>query len=617
MELSGRFLRWVLFTSGLVLAGGFDRLAISVAFGEDLRARRTSMVIAAGWCFQLDTHDQGERELWFADEYDRSAWRSVEVPRAWDTYDESLRGYEGIAWYAVSFNVSPAARQGISNLTFGRVMYHSRVWLNGEFLGEHIDGYLPFSFDVTHQLRDSENHLVLRVDNRPRIDWMPAAKEIEWVQYGGILQPVRLETRPELSITNLAVHGVPQGAGAKIECVVDLEAPTEATDVRLKFEVEGVSHPPAFLDLTLRAGGAAQRRIRLSTEEIVPWSPETPTLYTLVVTLEKAGHAVDQVRTPFGVRSIATHGRRLLLNGKPLLIRGVNRYDEFGLFGPNPPLQLVETELRLMKQAGVNLIRTHYPQAPEFLTLCDRLGLLLLEELPINWWGMDWFGKEGVVQNESILEQALPMLRRMIHRDRNHPCVIIWSMANESKTDNEVGIRVMRSLIRKARELDPTRLVTFVTAPGTIQEHRAYEEADLVAFNLYPGSLGPPLAHHTDQLEERARKPAAAMILEHLSAFPGKPMLVTEFGAMGFPGQHGQVPATEEFQAAYLETLWQAISGIEELSGGVVWSWADYHHRRQFRALGAFGAFGLVTIDRRPKLALRTMSRLFGGEIRE
>ena len=92
-----------------------------------------------------------------------------------------------------------------------------------------------------------------------------------------------------------------------------------------------------------------------------------------------------------------------------------------------------------MKRTGINLIRTHYPQSPEFLSLCDRMGILFLEELPINWWGVEWFGKEGVVQNESILDQALPMLETMIRRDRNHPCVIIWSMANESKTDNEVG----------------------------------------------------------------------------------------------------------------------------------------------------------------------------------
>ena len=178
-----------------------------------------------------------------------------------------------------------------------------------------------------------------------------------------------------------------------------------------------------------------------------------------------------------------------MLNGRPLLVHGVNRYDEYGRFGPNPPRELVEEELRRMKLTGINLIRTHYPQAPWFLELCDRMGILFLEELPINWWGVEWFGKEGVGPKESILDQALPMLETMIRRDRNHPCVIIWSMCNESKTDSETGIKVMKRLIQRTKELDPTRLVTFVTAPGSVREHRAYADADLVATNMYPGSL--------------------------------------------------------------------------------------------------------------------------------
>ena len=98
-------------------------------------------------------------------------------------------------------------------LKFGRVMYHTRAWLNGEYLGEHIDGYLPFAFDITGKLTRPANQLVLRVDNRPRIDWLPAAKQIEWVQYGGILQPVRLETRGKIAMANLAIRAVPQGVG--------------------------------------------------------------------------------------------------------------------------------------------------------------------------------------------------------------------------------------------------------------------------------------------------------------------------------------------------------------------------------------------------------------------
>src|SRR5262249_12950463 len=206
-----------------------------------------------------------------------------------------------------------------------------------------------------------------------------------------------------------------------------------------------------------------------------------------------------------------------------------------------------------------------------------------------------------------------PMLETMIRRDRNHPCVIIWSMANESKTDNDIGINVMRALIRRTKELDRSRLVTFVTAPGSVREHRAYEDAALVATNMYHGSLPPPLAENRSQLEARVRRPSEEHLRRQLDAFPGKPFLITEFGAMGMPGLRGDAPMTEDFQADTIRAAWAAISGVPGVSGGVLWSWADYNHRRPFTSLGAFGAFGAVTIDRKPKAALKALATMYGG----
>jgi beta-glucuronidase len=582
------------------------------AAGSPAEGPREAVEIDAGWRFQIDVHDQGEKERWYDPAHDRSAWRLVEVPRAWDTFDESLRGFEGIGWYSVILDGALARAGRTQRVVFGRVMYHSRAWLNGEYLGEHTDGYLPFSFDITGKLSRPVNQLVLRVDNQPRIQWLPAARQIEWVQYGGILQPVRLETRGKIAIGDLAIRAVPQGEGAPVTCSVEVEARANARDIVLRIAADGQQQSVRF---DAQTGKIAHQRLELSLKRAASWTPDSPTLHDLTATLEQDGRVIDRVTKPFGVRSIEARGRQLLLNGTPLRIRGVNRYDEYGRFGPNPPWALVEEELRLLKRAGVNLIRTHYPQSPEFLSLCDRLGILFLEELPINWWGVEWFGKEGVEQNESILDQALPMLERMIRRDRNHPCVIIWSMCNESKTDSAVGIKVMRRLIALTKELDPTRVVTFVTAPGSVRPHRAYEDADLVSFNMYPGSLVAPLAEHISELDGRARKPAEAYLRTQLAEFPDKPMLVTEFGAMGFPGLHGDAASTEDFQAAYIAKAWEAIAANSQIAGGVLWSWADYHHRRQFQSLGAFGPFGVVTVDRRPKESLKALAKAFGGTV--
>jgi len=588
------------------------------------RGPREAPEIRAGWRFQMDSRDIGEREHWFDAGFDRSGWRGVEVPRAWDTFDEALKGYEGVGWYSVILDGSWARAGKDQHLTFGRVMYHARVWLNGELLGEHVDGYLPFAFDVTGKLKESVNHLVMRVDNRPRIDWLPAATQIEWVQYGGILQAVRLESNGPVFLSDLTIRAVPAGEGASVSCTAQLNAREGADATGFVFKIGVFSGERAEGAVPLaqasapatRAGGRTSRQdAALTLEHATPWSPESPILYTLVATLEREGKEIDRLVSQFGVRTIAARGRQLLLNGRALKIKGVNRYDEYGRFGPNPPWALVEDELRLMKKAGVNLIRTHYPQAPDFLALCDRLGILFLEELPINWWGVEWFGKEGVAQDERILDRALPMLETMIRRDRNHPSVIIWSMANESKTDNEIGIKVMRALIRRTKELDPTRLVTFVTAPGSVREHRAFEDASLVATNMYHGSLSAPLADHRDQLGARARRPTEEHLRRELEAFPDRPLLITEFGAMGIHGLHGDVPASEDFQADYIRAVWTAISGVPDVSGGVLWSWADYNHRRPFTSLGPFGAFGAVTIDRKPKAALKALATMYGGSL--
>jgi beta-glucuronidase len=592
-------------------------LAAGSARGAEptLETPRETRELATGWRFQIDAHDQGEKELWFDPSLDRSLWSPVAVPRAWDTFDESLRGFEGVGWYAVTLDGSWARPEKLQRLIFGRVMYHTRAWLNGEFLGEHIDGYLPFTFEVTGKLKASNNQLVLRVDNRPRIEWMPSAKQIEWVQYGGILQPAWLETRGKVAIANVAVRAVPQGEGASLSCTIEIEAHENADDVKFRLGVAGEESSTRTVSIAARTGAAARHEISLPMQRAEVWSPESPKLYTLAATLERGGVVLDRMNTEFGVRTIEARGRQLLLNGKPLRVRGVNRYDEYGRLGPNPPGPLVEAELRLMKQVGINLIRTHYPQSPQFLSLCDQLGILFLEELPINWWGVEWFGKEGVVQKESILDQALPMLETMIRRDRNHPCIIIWSMANESKTDTEVGIKVMRTLIKRTRDLDRSRLVTFVTDQAAVKDHRAFSDADLVAINMYPGSLGRPLADHIDQLDDRARKPAEANLRHRLAAFPDKPMLVTEWGAMGFRTIRGDAASTEDFQAAYITKAWEAISGNPEVSGGVLWSWADYYHHRQFQSLGAFGPFGVVSVDRQPKAALKSLAKAYGGNL--
>ncbi|MFB3789394.1 MAG: glycoside hydrolase family 2 protein [bacterium] len=598
--------------------GFFFQLAMIISFADGATRSsgfREEVTLAAGWRFQLDATDLGEKERWHGEDFDRSAWAKVDVPKAWDLYNQALWGYEGIGWYTLTIEGKLARPGMIQTLRFGRINYHTRVWLNGKCLGENTGGYLPFEFEVTNQLKpDSPNILVLRVDNRPRLEWLPAAKQIEWIQYGGILEPVVLVTKENVHISELAINAVPNGKGASITCAVTIcNHGTSEQDVELRMGVSGNEDSWRSVPLLAGAGETLRREIQITMDRSKAWSPESPALFTLEAIIESHGQALDRVASRFGVRKIEARGRDILLNGNRLHLRGVNRYDEYGVYGPNPPRALVIQDLRAMKKAGVNLVRMHYPQSPDLLSLYDEMGFLVIEELPINWWGNSFSGKDGEVQSEDLLTQALPMLERMIHRDRNHPSTIIWSMANESRTDTEPGIRVMRRLIQRTKELDPARLVTYVTNSSDLKTQKAYEEADLAAINVYQGQFGGEIASHIGELEERVHQASVEYIQRQLASFPGKPMIVTEYGTRGVPGVHGDAPYTEEFQAAFIQAAWQAIQDCHEVSGGVLWCWADYYHRREFIQYAVFGPYGVVTVDRHPKAALRTLAAMYGG----
>ena len=260
-----------------------------------------------------------------------------------------------------------------------------------------------------------------------------------------------------------------------------------------------------------------------------------------------------------------------------------------------------------MKKSGVNCVRMHYPQNPALLALYDEIGFLVMEEVPLNWWGQKWWPGREAPQSMDILQPASAALTAMIRRDRNHPCVFAWSMANESATQTEVGQAVMRALLQEARRLDPSRLATFVVA-GDARPHLAAAEADILCTNIYYGLHQKPAAHHRNQLHELVYTPSRRHLEEQAAAFPGKPVLVTEFGMRGIKGVHGDVAFSEDFQADYLACMLQVLADSPDVAGGMLWSWADYYHRRELIDYAVFGPYGMVTVDRAPKAALKVLA---------
>jgi beta-glucuronidase len=249
------------------------------------------------------------------------------------------------------------------------------------------------------------------------------------------------------------------------------------------------------------------------------------------------------------------------------------------------------------------------------LKIADEIGLLFMEEVPLNWWRATFRPPlPPELDDDRIIDVAEKTLEQMVRRDGNHPSLIVWSVANECQTSDERGIRAMERLLRRAKALDPGRLATYV-ADRNIEKNRAFAVADLVAVNLYYGMWAGEVANEISELEARVFAPTRQALQAMTRVFDEKPVLVTEFGTIGIPGSGGDVRFSEDYQAAYASAAWRAIESVSEVSGGVVWCWADYRHRNGFtnEFPTFYGPFGIVTFDRRPKKAHAALRTLWLG----
>lgn len=597
----------------IVLAGCRDHhQSASKAEAEKGQSARKTVVLSDNWKFQVDIRNIGEEEGWFKDGFDRDSWGEVTVPQAWDCYETALWGYEGIGWYATTIDPEDFVPGNRTVIEFGRVMFYSKVWINGTCVGENIGGYLPFSFEVTKFLKPAQkNSLVVRVDNKPRIEWLPGGKQIEWIQYGGILEPVKLTGTSQMYIDDFTVTTDLVNGKARLSCVASVVNETgTASEKELEIELaRGNEVIRKNARVQCEAGDSTTVRVEIEIDRPELWSPEAPVLYTATARLRKDESVTDEVSDRIGIRTISTEGTSILLNGKPIMIKGVNRYDEYGRMGPTVPEETLRAELELMKRVGINTIRVHYPQSPDLISLYDEYGFMMMEEVPLNWWGRTVWG--DVKMSLEMLTFAKPALKEMIRRDKNHPSVIIWSMGNENETDKEPGITAMRELTRLAKKLDSTRLITY-TVSYDPRKHLAFDETDIVCFNKYNGL---DKASHISQIDSLGYQRTVEELAELRRFYAEKPLLFTEFGCQSIKGIHGDVFFSEEFQAAYIEKIWEAIKGNPGISGGILWSWADYYHRKYFINYAVYGPYGVVTVNRQPKKGLEALARMYGGTL--
>ncbi len=514
----------------------------------------------------------------------------VVVPSVWESIP-ALHNYQGPGTYRKEILCG-----GNLRFRFGGVGFRAKVWLDDTLLATHYGAY--GGFEALALGVESGSHLLtVEADNHFAED---SALHVpnDYYSYGGITRSVVLESLGSAYITRLHVTPIKTAAGwqARIRTTVRNLAPL-AKLYSLQLRIAGTE---AFLELSVPAGAEGTAEALLDCPDVRAWCPETPVLYDVTAILYQDGAAMDGLVDRIGFREIRTDGKAILLNGRPLKLKGFNRHEDFGSFGSAVPLSAMMQDLHLMRDLGANCVRTcHYPNDPRFLDLCDELGMLVWEESHAR--GLS----EQQMRNPKFMEQSILSVREMVEQHYNHPSIFIWGCLNECADDCDYGADCFRQLFRLLRELDGTRPVTaaLLERPGS----RVYGDSDVVSVNIYPKWYHNQSV--SDRLEEKLQEIAEGGG-SHL------PLIVSEIGAGAIYGHHdpfGEDKWSEERQCAILREQIETVLAHPGCVGLFLWQFADVRvdenwaiHRPK-----TMNNKGIVDQFRRPKMAYRVVKELF------
>ena len=520
-------------------------------------------------------------------EYDFDTSGQLNVPGDWNTQRDSLLFYEGSMWYKRSFNYTKAPQKRVF-VHFGAANYRAYVYLNGEKLGEHIGGFTPFDFEITDRLRAEGNFLVVRVNNTRGKDEVPTVNT-DWWNYGGITRPVTLVEVPETFIQDYKVQ-LRKGSTNQIDGWVQLNGPQRQQTVSVRIPETGLSK-------TLQTDPEGHAAFSFEAN-LTLWSPGNPKLYTVEIVSE-----TDKVTDQIGFRSISVRGTDILLNGRPIFLRGISVHEE----APTRPGRAwSEDDARVLlswaKELGCSFVRlAHYPHNEAMIRMADRTGVLVWEEVPV-YWTIQW-------ENPETLRNAENQLNQLITRDHNRAALIIYSVANETPI-GDARNRFLRQLIEEAHSSDPTRLVSAALQAVEkesggrllIQINDPIADAlDVMGNNEYIGWYSHSIAD-LDRTDWTSKY--------------DKPLIMSEFGGDALFGYHGDAQArfTEEYQASLYGHQLAMLKRIPFLCGMTPWILKDFRSPRRTlpKIEDYFNRKGLVSNRGEKKKAFFVLQEFYG-----
>lgn len=431
-----------------------------------------------------DGSQREEPEGLFEIHADDATWRTLNLPHDWGIEGPFCKDlpnrtgklpWPGIGWYRKTFQ-SPESDQGKRIfIDFDGSMSGTTVWLNGCFVGEWPYGYSSFRFEITHQLRaGEENTIAVRLDNKP--------ESSRWYPGGGIYRNVRIVKTNPVHIDHWGVFvTTPEVSSESATVQIQSQLKGYSKDIEVKHEITALNS-----DKVLGTANGLFCDVELRNPKL--WSLESPNLYQVKTTVFKEGQEIDAVMNTFGIRTIKYTSEGFFLNGKKTKLNGVCMHHDQGPLGTAVHVRAMERQIEILKAFGCNAIRTsHNPPAPEFLELCDRMGMLVQVEAFDTWrvkkTDNDYARLFGAWHKRD--------LQAMVRRDRNHPSVIMWSTGNEVLEQRRIDSAPMVTMLAGIiNDEDPTRPVTFGCSSAEAATNGFGAKSEVLGINYKPHLYG-------------------------------------------------------------------------------------------------------------------------------
>ena len=577
-----------------------------------LNSSRNLIDLSGIWLFKADD-GTGFDNKWYKRKLENPI--TMAVPASYNDQKESadLRDHYGYVFYQREMQIPRSLKGQRIVLRFGAVTHYAKVYLNGELICEHKGGFLPFEVEIQDKLKQDNNLLTVAVDNVVDQGTLPVGSEtggsmlnggaipdmpgvtpkkqnnpnFDFFNYAGITRPVKAYSTPRSYIKDVSFAPIIDGNNSTVS-----------------YQIDTIGEGQVSIEVYSEAGEvvatAKGKEGTFIITDVTLWQPLNAYLYTA-----KISFGEDSYEQTFGVRTIEVRGTQFLINGNPFYFKGFGKHEDSDFRGRGLDQVLNVKDISLLKWIGANSFRTsHYPYAEEMMNLCDREGIVVIDETPAVGLHFNVGGTKGDTDVDTFeivrtKEHHHDVVADMIARDKNHPCIVMWCIANEADTNTnpDSAYHYFKPLYDLAHQCDPqNRPVTLVGVMGASVGDKILPEMDVICLNRYYG-------WYVFGADLPAAKQALTIELEYWKT-TGKPVMFTEFGADTVAGLHLATPTmfTEEYQVDFLKANQEVFDQTNFFIGEHVWNFADFQTVQGILRVDG-NKKGVFTRDRKPKLA--------------